>query len=96
MAHLAESIIEQAALAWPANLGYLILFDPDIASDMPTAERDKHWQVMIADLRKKNTFARRDLWLGSRISSPTRPNRLNRLFFNMRKQVDQENQLRAE
>lgn len=54
MAHLTETIIEQTALAWPANLGFHILFGPNIASDMPTAERDKYWQAVIADVRKKH------------------------------------------
>jgi hypothetical protein len=34
-----ESVVEEAALAWLEGLGYTILHGPDIAADMPGAER---------------------------------------------------------
>jgi len=39
MAHLTESIIEQAALAWLEILGHKILSGQDIALGEPAAER---------------------------------------------------------
>lgn len=47
MAHLTESDIESAALAWLENLGYQILFGPEIAPGMPAAERENYGQVVL-------------------------------------------------
>ena len=47
MANLTESEIESAALGWLAGLGYQTLFGPDIAPDMPAAERDDYGQVVL-------------------------------------------------
>jgi type I restriction enzyme R subunit len=47
MANLTESEIESAALDWLARLGYQALFGPDIAPDMPAAERDNYGQVVL-------------------------------------------------
>jgi len=44
---LTESVIEQAALAWLESLGYKIIFGPDIAPDMPAAERGDYGQVVL-------------------------------------------------
>jgi len=34
-----ESTVESAAFEWLTGLGYQIMFGPDIAPDMPAAER---------------------------------------------------------
>lgn len=47
MAHLTESDIEAAALAWLESLCYQILFGPDIAPGMPAAERENYGQVVL-------------------------------------------------
>jgi type I restriction enzyme R subunit len=48
MANLTESEIESAALEWLAGLGYQTIFGPDIAPDMPGAERDDYGQVCLS------------------------------------------------
>ncbi len=48
MAHLTEFDIESAAMDWLAGLGYQTLFGPDIAPDMPAAERDDYGQVCLS------------------------------------------------
>jgi type I restriction enzyme R subunit len=35
----SESVVEEAALAWFASLGYAVLYGPDIAAGLPGAER---------------------------------------------------------
>ena len=47
MAHLTESEIEAAAISWLSNIGYQTLFGPDIAPDMPAAERENYGQVVL-------------------------------------------------
>jgi len=47
MAHLTESEIESAAFSWLSDLGYQTLFGPDIAPDMPAAEREHYGQVVL-------------------------------------------------
>ena len=47
MNSFTESVVEQAALAWLESIGYLILFDPDIAPGMPAAERENYGQVVL-------------------------------------------------
>lgn len=47
MAQLTESDIESAALTWLENLGYQILFGPEIAPGMPAAERENYGQVVL-------------------------------------------------
>lgn len=42
-----ESVVEQAALSWLESIGYLVLFGPDIAPDMPAAEREHYGQVVL-------------------------------------------------
>lgn len=37
--HFAESIVEDATLAWLKALGYAVLHGPDIAAGKPCAER---------------------------------------------------------
>ncbi|MEJ5309969.1 MAG: type I restriction endonuclease subunit R [Anaerolineae bacterium] len=43
-----ESIVEDAALAWLAELGYTVLHGPEIAPGEPFAERDDYGQVVLA------------------------------------------------
>ncbi|HET8630861.1 MAG TPA: type I restriction endonuclease subunit R [Thermomicrobiales bacterium] len=43
-----ESIVEEAALAWLADLGYEVVFGPDIAPGEPTAERADYREVVLA------------------------------------------------
>jgi len=43
----AESVVEEAALAWLEGLGYTILHGPDIAPGEPFAERDDYGQVVL-------------------------------------------------
>src|SRR6266566_7559260 len=45
---VTESIIEQAALAWLESLGWTIKHGPDIAPEMPRAERGDYGQVLLA------------------------------------------------
>jgi type I restriction enzyme R subunit len=52
-----ESEVEQAALAWLESIGYEILFGPDIAPDMPQAERDNYGQVVL-EYRLRQALAR--------------------------------------
>ena len=47
MAHLTESIIEQAALDWLKAIGWETVFGPDIAPDMLAAERENYEQVFL-------------------------------------------------
>ena len=42
-----ESDIEEASLAWFANLGYTVLHGPDIAPDTPDAERSSYKEVIL-------------------------------------------------
>ena len=57
MVHLTEPEIEFAALDWLAGLGYQILYGPDIAPDMPAAERDNYGQVVL-EYRLRQALAR--------------------------------------
>ncbi|HOK98627.1 MAG TPA: type I restriction endonuclease subunit R [Bacteroidales bacterium] len=47
MKHLTESDIESVALDLFSGLGYQTLFGPDIAPDMPSAERTDYRQVIL-------------------------------------------------
>ena len=44
---VSESVIEQAALAWMESIGYSIAHGPDIAPDIPGAERTTFNQVEL-------------------------------------------------
>jgi len=57
MAHLTESEIESAAFSWLSDLGYQTLFGPDIAPDMPAAEREHYGQVVL-ERRLRDALAR--------------------------------------
>ena len=47
MTTLTEADVEQAALEWLAGLGWQVVHGPDIAPDMPNAERDDYGQVVL-------------------------------------------------
>jgi type I restriction enzyme R subunit len=47
MNRLRESHVEEAALAWPETLGWPIAHGPDIAPDMPAAERANYSEVVL-------------------------------------------------
>ncbi len=49
MANIAESHVEEAALAWLENLGYEVKSGPDIAPGEPLAERDSYSDVILRD-----------------------------------------------
>jgi type I site-specific restriction-modification system R (restriction) subunit len=43
-----ESVVEEAALAWLESIGWRIAHGPDIAPDMPAAERQNYGEVVLA------------------------------------------------
>ncbi len=43
-----ESDVEEAALAWLERAGWRVAHDPDIAPDMPAAERADYAEVVLA------------------------------------------------
>jgi type I restriction enzyme R subunit len=43
-----ESVVEDAALAWLADVGWRVVHGPDIAPDTPAAERRDYGEVMLA------------------------------------------------
>ena len=47
MTTINESVVEQAALAWLAGLGWQTAHGPDIAPDTPNAERSDYDQVVL-------------------------------------------------
>ena len=47
MPHFAESVVEEACLAWLEGLGYGLLFGPDIAPGTLWAERDDYGQCYL-------------------------------------------------
>ena len=57
MSSIAESDIEEAALAWLAELGYTVLHGPDIAPDTPDAERSTYNEVVL-ERRLRDAVAR--------------------------------------
>jgi type I restriction enzyme R subunit len=46
---LAESVVEEATLDWFKELGYSVLFGPDIAPDEPAAERATFGDVVLVE-----------------------------------------------
>jgi len=54
---VTESIVEQAALAWLESAGWQIAHGPDIAPDMPAAERVDYGEVVLAQ-RLRDALAR--------------------------------------
>jgi type I restriction enzyme R subunit len=53
----SESVVEQAALAWLEGIGWPIRSGPDIAPDMPAAERRDYGEVVLAR-RLRDALAR--------------------------------------
>ena len=45
---VTESVVEQAALAWLESGGWQIAHGPEIAPDMPAAERRDYSEVVLA------------------------------------------------
>ena len=56
MTTLTEADVEQAALEWLSGLGWRVLHGPDIAPDMPNAERDDYGQIVL-DRRLRDALA---------------------------------------
>src|SRR5579872_6371076 len=55
----SESIVEEAALGWLADIGYAVLHGPDIAAGQPTAERsDAGYRDVILENRLRQALAR--------------------------------------
>jgi type I restriction enzyme R subunit len=52
-----ESVVEEAALAWLESTGWRIAHGPDIAPDMPAAERHDYGEVVLAQ-RLRDALAR--------------------------------------
>ncbi|CAE6794169.1 type I restriction endonuclease subunit R [Nitrospira defluvii] len=56
---VAESVVEQAALAWLESLGYSVLHGPDIAAGMASAERsDPGYRDVLLDGRLHQALVR--------------------------------------
>jgi len=54
---VTESVVEQAALAWLEAIGWHIAHGPDVAPDMPSAERADYGEVVLAR-RLRDALAR--------------------------------------
>ena len=57
MGGLTESVVEQAALAWLESVGWRIAHGPEIAPDMPAAERRDYGEVVLGQ-RLRDALAR--------------------------------------
>jgi len=57
MAHMTESAVESAALAWLESLGYAILHGPDIAPNTAFAER-RDYRKVVLEQRLRDALAR--------------------------------------
>ena len=57
MSAFTESVVEEAALAWLEAIGWRIAHGPDIAPDMPAAERRDYGEVVLAQ-RLRDALAR--------------------------------------
>ena len=57
MSRFTESVVEEAALAWLAELGYTILHGPEIAPGEPNAERSSYSAVLL-EPRLRHALAR--------------------------------------
>ena len=59
MAKFAESIVEDAALAWLEELGYVVVHGPDIAFGEPAAERNNpSYRDTILETRVREALVR--------------------------------------
>lgn len=55
----AESVVEEAALAWLQGLGYVVLHGPDIAAGEPAAERsDPNYHDVVLERRLRQPLVR--------------------------------------
>nr|HPR05944.1 type I restriction endonuclease [Denitromonas sp.] len=54
---LTESVVEQAALAWLEATGWRVAHGPEIAPDMPEAERRGYGEVVLTQ-RLRDALAR--------------------------------------
>jgi type I restriction enzyme R subunit len=53
----SESVVEEACLAWLEALGYAVLHGPDIAADLPAAERtDLNYRDTVLERRLRNAL----------------------------------------
>ncbi len=60
MSGFTESIVEEAALAWLASLGYAVRHSPDIAARQPSAKRtDPNYRDAVLD---RNSAVRQCPW----------------------------------
>jgi len=57
MSRFSEDVVEQAALAWLESAGWTIAHGPDIAPDMPAAERADYGEVVLPQ-RLRDAIAR--------------------------------------
>jgi type I restriction enzyme R subunit len=57
MSRFAESTVEAAALAWLESTGWQVAHGPDIAPDMPAAERVDYSEIVLAQ-RLRDALAR--------------------------------------
>ena len=57
MSGFAESVVEDAALAWLESLGWRVVHGPDIAPETPAAERAGYGEVVLAR-RLRDALAR--------------------------------------
>jgi type I restriction enzyme R subunit len=48
VAHLTKSTVEEATLAWLKAIGWYVAHGPNIAPDMPAAERASYGEVVLA------------------------------------------------
>ena len=51
MTAFTESVVEDAALAWLESVGWRVAHGPDIAPDMPAAERRDEGEIARANGR---------------------------------------------
>ena len=57
MSAFTESVVEDAALAWLQAIGWPVAHGPDIAPDMPAAERANYNEVVLGT-RLRDALAR--------------------------------------
>lgn len=59
MSNFTESVVEDAALAWLASLGYAVLHGPDIAAGMSGAKRsDPNYRDVVLEGRLRQALVR--------------------------------------
>jgi len=64
MSSITEAVVEDAALAWLESTGWRIAHGPDIAPDMPTAEREGYGDIVL-EQRFRDALTRLNLKLPS-------------------------------